>query len=306
MLGRARTWLLAWFCPFNVSWTQGSLARGSPNTPPLLGSAFGFPPAPGLHNCYINMSKVLLITQPLLNTWTQLQQAALYFGILLSCQWFQLSLSSCLGYVMAHMGTRPGNTRWLFGTSSLVEMFGQYRSGPVNRCVCAGSCHIVKYCLFPRAEIIFRDMVLRCLFSETASAELRFPQAAAAVLSGVLLGLGWLQAVWISSFITWDPFLGFVPTSSCSFLTFMLHLHHLLLQPLLPLFFCSPFLHRFFSLFPSAIVPFFDSLLPAFLASVWCLLLFCFLFGAFCLSFSALGWSICAFPASVIWLHGSS
>lgn len=38
--------------------------------------------------------------------------------------------------------------------------------------------------------MIFRDKVLRCLFSETASAELPFPQAAAGVLSGVLLGLG--------------------------------------------------------------------------------------------------------------------
>lgn len=119
-------------------------------------------------------------------------------------------------------------------------MFGQCRSGPVNRCVCAGSCQIVKCCLFPRVETIFRDKVLRCLFSESVSAELPFPHAAA-WFSGVFLALGWLQADWISSFLTWDPFLGFVPSSSYSFLTFMLRLHHLLLQPQLHRFF-PPFL----------------------------------------------------------------
>lgn len=93
-------------------------------------------------------------------------------------------------------------------------------------------------------------------------------------------GLGWLQAGCISSFVTWDPFLGFVPTSSYSFLTFMLHLHHLLLQPQLPLFFCSPFLHRFF-VFPSsfchcaflwflaACFPLLSVMSPPVLLSIW-------------------------------------
>lgn len=192
-----------------------------------------------------------------------------------------------------------GDTPWehlvrLFCTSSLVEMFGQYRSGPVNLCVCAGSCQIVK-CFFPRVETIFRDKVLRCLFSESVSAELPFPHAAA-WFSGVFLGLGWLQAGWISSFLTWDPFLGFIPSSSYSFLTFMLHLHHLLLQAQLPLFF-HLFCTDFPPPFPSVIVPFCGSLLPAFLCSVWRLLLFCFLCGAFCPCFSALEWEHLCFSS---------
>lgn len=168
---------------------------------------------------------------------------------------------------MAHMGTRPGNTQWLFCASSLVEMFGQYRSGAVNGCVCAGSCQLVKCCLFPIVEIIFRDKVLIHLFSEFVSAELPFPHAAA-WLSGVFRGLGWLQTGWISSFLTWDSFLGFVPSSSYSFLTFMLHFHNFILQPQLPLFFLSPFLQRF----PLPPPPPFPSIILPFLAD-WLLLL---------------------------------
>ena len=54
----------------------------------------------------------------------------------------------------------------------------------------------------------------------------------------------------------------------------------------LPSLFLSPFLYwsgGFFRLsIPSVVVPFHGSWPPAFLSSVWCLLLFCFLFGVFC------------------------
>lgn len=63
----------------------------------------------------------------------------------------------------------------------------------------------------------------------------------------------------------------------------MLHLHHLLLQPLLPLFFCSPFLHRFFSFF---LLPLCLSLIPCcLLSSPQCDVSSCF---AFYLELSAL------------------
>lgn len=207
---------------------------------------------------------------------------------------------------MAHMGTRPGNTQWLFCTSSLVEMFGQYRSGAVSRCVSAGSCQIVKCCFVPGnwflgtryldARFRYLSLLISRFHKLQHGLEFSLARLASGRLNFILPHLRPFS--WFSSFLL----ILFFSPSCCISISCFFSLSCLCSSVHL---FCTDF----FSPFPSVIVPLnhcHGSLLPAFLCSVWCLLLFCILFGAFCPCFSALGWSICAFPASVIWLHGSS